>query len=99
MKYLVYKKFMYHLGHVLTFSMLTYAGFVERDQRFSCNLCKHQNLISNLQVVTNDHSFNEAVGYTLFIIYSLLGITVLFNLLIAMMSSSYAKIEVITLAI
>lgn len=44
--------------------------------------------------VFNKHKFTEGIGYTLFSIYHIITVIVLLNLLIAMMSDTYQKVQV-----
>lgn len=44
--------------------------------------------------VFNKHKFTEGIGYALFSIYHIITVIVLLNLLIAMMSDTYQKVQV-----
>ncbi|XP_013380847.2 short transient receptor potential channel 5 [Lingula anatina] len=44
-------------------------------------------------IVANEHSFTEGVGYVLFAVFNIIVVIVLINLLIAMMSHSFQKVQ------
>lgn len=50
-----------------------------------------QIIISN---ATNDHVFTEGVGYTLWGLYHLITVVILLNMVIAMMTESYQRVQV-----
>lgn len=48
----------------------------------------------NNETAANDHIFTEGVGYTLWGLYHLITVVILLNMVIAMMTESYQRVQV-----
>lgn len=86
----------FHFSIVMAFHTLYWSIYGYSPPAFADVVTSehHIRVGNQTQMVVNDHHFTAVVGHTMFALYYIVGIIVMINMLIAMLSTSFSTVQV-----